>query len=87
LIKEVCFLGIDELGRMLLEFEERAKFDHLDVEKLYADSSKRIRTKKSGEIQPRRNPDTILSKTTRKRNESYVAYEPTKRGILPKAGG
>jgi hypothetical protein len=52
--KEVCFLGIDELGRMLLEFEERAKFDGLDLEKLYAESKKRIRAKKRDEMQPRR---------------------------------
>lgn len=82
--KEVCFLGIDELGRMLLEFEERAKFDDLDVEKLYADSSKRIRTKKSGEIQPHRTRTRSLAR--RHENETNHASS-TKRGILPKSCG
>jgi hypothetical protein len=80
--KEVCFLGIDELGRMLLEFEERAKFDDLDIEKLYANSRKRIRPEKQEDARPHR----IRSSAKRPSSESYQTSS-TKRGRVPKSGG
>jgi hypothetical protein len=40
--KEICFLNADDLARILLDFEEQAAFDGLDVEDIY----KRSRTAK-----------------------------------------
>jgi hypothetical protein len=40
--KELCFLDGDDLGRLLLDFEEQAPFDGLDVDEIYRNS----RTKK-----------------------------------------
>jgi hypothetical protein len=42
--KEICFLNADDLGRMLMDFEEQAAFDGLDVPTVY----KRSRTAKRG---------------------------------------
>jgi hypothetical protein len=41
--KQLCFLDGDDLGRLLLDFEEQAPFDGLDVDDIYRNS----RTKKS----------------------------------------
>jgi hypothetical protein len=40
--KELCFLDADDLGRLLLDFEEQARFDGTDLSALYKFS----RTKK-----------------------------------------
>jgi hypothetical protein len=39
--KRVCFLNLDDLGRMLAYFEEQALFQELDFEQIYKDSRKR----------------------------------------------
>ena len=47
--KELCFLDADDLGRLLLEFEEQAGFDGIDLNELY----KYSRTKKrKDKVQP-----------------------------------
>jgi hypothetical protein len=79
--KEVCFLGIDELGRMLLEFEEQAKFEEINVEKMYADSSKRTRTKRPNGTPQHR----TLTRPAARRHPHQTSS--TKRGAVPKAGG
>jgi hypothetical protein len=49
--KQLCFLALDDLGRMLLDFEEQSQFDGLDIEQIYADSRKRPRKKKRASVQ------------------------------------
>jgi len=36
--KELCFLDADDLGRILLDFEEQAPFDKLDINEIYKNS-------------------------------------------------
>lgn len=44
--KELCFLDAEALGCLLLEFEEQAPFDGLNVEEIYRNSRTRTRSKK-----------------------------------------
>jgi len=47
--KELCFVDSDDLGRLLLDFEEQAPFDGLDVDQIYKNSrTKKKRSKKTG---------------------------------------
>jgi hypothetical protein len=52
--KEICILGADELGRLLLHFEEQAPFDGLNVDQIYKHSrTKDKRPKKVAAPVPR----------------------------------
>jgi hypothetical protein len=44
--KELCFLDADDLGRLLLDFEEQAGFDNIDLDELYRFSSAKKHKKK-----------------------------------------
>jgi hypothetical protein len=44
--KHLCFVSLDELGRMLLDFEEQAAFDQLSVDQVYVNSRKKARKRK-----------------------------------------
>jgi hypothetical protein len=44
--KELCFLDADDLGRILLDFEEQAPFDGLDVDEIYRNSRTKKKRKK-----------------------------------------
>ena len=43
--KQLCFLDLDDLGRMLLAFEAEAEFEGIEVKKIYDASRKRKRQK------------------------------------------
>jgi hypothetical protein len=43
--KELCFLDADDLGRLLLDFEEQAGFDGIDLDELYKFSRTKKRKK------------------------------------------
>lgn len=45
--KELCFLDADDLGRLLIDFEEQAPFDGLNVEEIYKNSRTKKRPKKA----------------------------------------
>ena len=45
--KELCMLDSDDLARLLIDFEEQAKFEHIDVEAIYKRSKTKSRAKKS----------------------------------------
>lgn len=46
--KELCFLDADDLGRLLLDYEEQARFDNVDMDELYRFSrTKPKKTKKT----------------------------------------
>jgi hypothetical protein len=44
--KHLCFVSLDELGRMLLDFEEQAAFEQLSVDQVYVNSRKKARKRK-----------------------------------------
>jgi len=45
--KELCFLDADDLGRLLLDFEEQAGFEGIDLKELYDYSSTKKRKKQT----------------------------------------
>jgi hypothetical protein len=45
--KEICFLDADDLGRLLVDFEEQARFDNIDVEEIYKHSRTKKRARKA----------------------------------------
>ncbi len=44
--KELCMLDSDDLARLLIDFEEQAKFEHIDVEAIYKRSKTKPMAKK-----------------------------------------
>jgi hypothetical protein len=44
--KSLCFIALDELGRMLVGFEDEAAFEGVDPEKIYSESKRKRRPSK-----------------------------------------
>jgi hypothetical protein len=63
--KELCFLDADDLGRLLIDFEEQADYDGLSMDDIYKNSRRKITARTKKTPTPKASSTPNRSKNTR----------------------